>query len=210
MRIGRKRARSTLSDTVSGSVARSRNVWSQGRFPRAIAFCPASFERCMYRLLEFLEAYWEEFRRPGESNLPAACQRFINVARASLRSAAAVAPRQNDDRSGAEADGRAASLEADQFVDVLDRAIDARRESKRGEIQLAIDALKLASCLVKEIPWGRLPERTHARNYDMLKWTVRRIRQMREGWNDRNYARTVRKLLRVDPGILELLAKELH
>ena len=209
MRIGRRRAPSMRPDAVGGSVARSRDRRAQARSVHAIGFCPASFERCVYRLLEFLQAYWEEFRRPGQSKLQPACQKFMSAARSSLERAASVTPLRGDAWPGTQAYARAAWQQADQFIAVLDQAIDARKQALDGNLDSAIKALKLASSLVRKIPWGRLPERTHARDYDTLKWTVRRIKQMREGWSDRNYARTVRKLLRVDPGILELLAKEL-
>ena len=193
--------------TIDASAAHSPQSNSQTPFPHAIAYCPASLERCLHRLLELLQAYWDEFRRPSESDLPPACQRFVSAARASLRRAAAAGQYRRDDRPGDQLDDPRAVLQANRFIEVLDRSIGARKELKGSSVQPAVDALKLASCLVKEIPWGRLSERTGARDYELLKWFVDKINSSRRGWNDKYWNNLVRRALRAEAELAKMCAK---
>ena len=193
--------------TTCASATDSPQSESQTPFPHAIAYCPASLERCMYRLLELLQAYWDEFRRPSESDLPPACQRFVSAARASLRGAAAAAQCRQDGWLDDHHIDHLAAQQADRFIEVLDHAIDARKQLKQSDVQPAIDALKLASSLVKEFPWGRLSERTRARDYELLKWFVDKINSSRRGWNDKYWNNLVRQALRAEAELARVCAK---
>ena len=57
--------------------------------------------------------------------------------------------------------------------------------------------IKLASSLVKQIAWERLPIREVNRSSVTLRWHERRIGSYVKGWNDANYAAIVKKVLRL-------------
>lgn len=175
----------------------------------AIARCPKSLERCLHRLLDLLGAYWEEFRGPGGSTLATVCNSFAAAARVAVRESACLLSSGPAARCCRVESCEPAAVEhADRFIEILDQAIDARERSMDGSVELGADALRLATALVKEIPWGRLSADDAAPAHDMLKWMAKRISSVRKGCSDRNYARLVRRLIRADPTILVDLAKE--
>lgn len=176
-------------------------------FPLVISFCPEILGRCMERLFQMLGAYWEEFRRPSESVLPSKCRGILAVTRASMLRAGQA---MSDDLNSRGVHHVGQQLLADhqaRFIQVMDKAIDDRHASRPGNIDSAIDALELASSLVKHIPWSELPWRDRDSDYYVLKNTVDRIKSTTHGWNDRVFAKLVREMFRLDPKMREDLIK---
>ncbi len=196
------------STAIEGAITDDLGHDQQTPSLHAIARCPKSLERCLHRLLDLLGAYWEEFRGPGGSTLATLCNSFAAAARGALRTAAVAMPNCSPHRFDVETNAPADVRDVARFMDILDQAIDTRKQGKEGDIELAVEAVRMATSLVQEIPWSGLPEQTLAQNHDLLKWMVKRISSLRKGWNDKNYIRLVRRLIRADPTILVDLAKE--
>lgn len=182
----------------------------QTAFPHAIGLCAISFEGCVYQLLELFEimqTYWEDSRRRGEPLLHPACQEFMSTAKDSLRHAAAIGRYRRSEWPGVVCNDDLVAQQASQFIDAVDQVIATRNQWKDGDVELAINTLKLASSLVGEIPWGQLPETALVQNQDVLERFLKKVGSKRKCLNDKYWNNLVRRALRAEIELATVRAK---
>ncbi len=161
----------------------------------------------MDRLSGMLGAYWEEFRRPGDSPLPPKYQGFLSSTRASLQRAVQAMQNDRDSRGAYIVDTKLIKDQAAQFTAIINKAVASRQASTPDNLDAAIKALALASSMVKRIAWDKLSWRNRDDAYSVLDYHTKCLKRSRHGWSDKVYDKTVREATRLDPLLLEDLEK---
>ena len=118
--------------------------------------------------------------------------------------------RQGDrDGDGADLPGRhAAALQAEQFDALVESAIAKRKRQDGDAVETAVDVLHVGIRVIRSIPWRHLSERERGNAHGLLKWHVRRIGQLRKGWNEKKWRGLVREAVLADPTLLIDLCKQ--
>lgn len=83
----------------------------------------------------------------------------------------------------------------------VDDALRINSESSEASLEAALNVIKLAASMVRQIAWERLPSREVSRNIDFLKWYERRIGAYIKNWDDAKYLATLRKIMRLNAGL---------
>ncbi len=161
----------------------------------------------MDRLSDMLGGYWEEFRRPSQSPLPPKYRGFLNSIRASMRRAGEAMQNDRDSRCAYKVDADLIKDQEARFIVVINQAVASRQASTPGNVDAAIEALALASSMVKRIAWDKLSWRNRDDAYSVLDYQGKCLKRFTSGWSDKVVDKTVREATRLDPLLLEDLEK---